>query len=80
MISILVLLDDITNVTLHNRRRGNGEGWGWYSHGSSDNLKFRVTTVPGSEDPVVTVSVSGPVDLEAGHGGTRLMSVPLGLN
>lgn len=65
LVKLGVLLDDVTNVTVHNRRRGTGDGWGWYSHGRSDNLHFRFTAVPGSGDPLVTVSISGPVDLDA---------------
>lgn len=65
LVQLGVLLDDVTNVTVHNRRRGTGDGWGWYSHGRSHNLHFRVTAVPGSGDPLVTVSISGPVDLDA---------------
>ncbi|WP_350247512.1 SAVED domain-containing protein [Rhodococcus sp. D-6] len=65
LIQLGVLLDDITNVTVHNRRRGSGEGWGWYAEGRSKNLTFGVTEVPGEGDPVVTFSISGPVDLDA---------------
>lgn len=65
LVQLGVLLDDVTNVTVHNRRRGTGDGWGWYSCGRTDNLHFPVTAVPGSGDPLVTVSISGPVDLDA---------------
>ncbi|MBC2644769.1 MULTISPECIES: SAVED domain-containing protein [unclassified Rhodococcus (in: high G+C Gram-positive bacteria)] len=65
LVQLGVLLDDVTNVTVHNRRRGSGEGWGWYAEGRSKNLTFGVTEVPGQGDPVVTFSVSGPVDLDA---------------
>lgn len=65
LVQLGVLLDDVTNVTVHNRRRGTGDGWGWDSRGRSDNLRFGVTPVEGSGDPVVTVSISGPVDLAA---------------
>ena len=59
------LLDDVTNVTVHNRRRGNEQGWGWYATGRTEELRFAVTKVPGEGDPVVTFSISGPVDLDA---------------
>ncbi|WP_182263316.1 SAVED domain-containing protein [Rhodococcus sp. UFZ-B548] len=65
LVQLGVLLDDITNVTVHNRRRGSGEGWGWYEEGRSKDLTFGVTEVPGKGDPVVTFSISGPVDLDA---------------
>lgn len=65
LIQLGVLLDDVTNVTVHNRRRGAGDGWGWYDQGPTENLTFSVTEVPGDGDPVVTFSVSGPVDLGA---------------
>lgn len=65
LVQLGVLLDDVTNVTVHNRRRGSGEGWGWYAKGRSDNLSFSVTEVSGLGDPVVTFSISGPVDLDA---------------
>lgn len=59
------LLDDVTNVTVHSRRRGNEQGWGWYATGRTEELGFAVTEVPGEGDPVVTFSISGPVDLDA---------------
>lgn len=65
LVQLGVLLDDITNVAVHNRRRGSGEGWGWYAQGRSRNLTFSVKEVPGQGDPVVTFSISGPVDLDA---------------
>lgn len=65
LVQLGVLLDDVTNVTVHNRRRGTGDGWGWYADGRTDNLQFRVTAVLGSGDPVVTISISGAVDLDA---------------
>ncbi|ORM35531.1 SAVED domain-containing protein [Williamsia sp. 1135] len=71
LVQLGVLLDDVTNVTVHNRRRGTGDGWGWYSHGRSNNLQFRVTAVPGSGAPLVTVSISGPVDLDSLPGTLR---------
>lgn len=63
LVQLGVLLDDVTNVTVHNRRRD--EGWGWYSDTSTENLTFPVTTTPGEGDPVVTFSISAPVDLDA---------------
>lgn len=63
LVQLGVLLDDVTNVTVHNRRRD--EGWGWYTEGPSEGLSFSVTPSPGEGDPVVTFSVSGPVDLAA---------------
>lgn len=65
LVQLGVLLDDVTNVTVHNRRRGNGEGWGWYTETRTAELSFGVTEIPGVGDPVVTFSVSGPVDLAA---------------
>jgi len=65
LVQLGVLLDDVTNVTVHNRRRGSGDGWGWYTKGPSKNLAFAVTEAPGDGDPVVTFSISGPVDLDA---------------
>jgi hypothetical protein len=65
LVQLGVLLDDVTNVNVHNRRRGTGEGWGWYAKGLTENLTFSVTEVPGDGDPVVTFSISGPVDLDA---------------
>jgi hypothetical protein len=65
LVQLGVQLDDVTNVTVHNRRRGTGEGWGWYEQGATENLSFSVTEVPGEGDPVVTFSISGPVDLDA---------------
>lgn len=66
LVQLGALLDDVTNVTVHNRRRGAGDwGWGWYSTGRTDELTFSVNKVPGEGDPVVTVSISGPVDIEA---------------
>lgn len=63
LIQLGVLLDDVTNVTVHNRRRD--EGWGWYATGPTENLTFSVTGVAGEGDPVVSFSVSGPVDIDA---------------
>ncbi|WP_139227550.1 SAVED domain-containing protein [Nocardioides alpinus] len=63
LVQLGVLLDDVTNVTVHNRRRD--EGWGWYATGPTENLTFVVTTTPGEGDPVVTFSISGPVDINA---------------
>lgn len=63
LVQLGVLLDDVTNVTVHNRRRD--EGWGWYATGPTNNLAFAVTTTPGEGDPVVTFSISGPVDINA---------------
>ncbi|MCA4131297.1 SAVED domain-containing protein [Arthrobacter sp. M4] len=65
LVQLGVLLDDVTNVTVHNRRRGSGQGWGWYASGPTDGLHFPVIEVPGEGDPVVTFSVSGPVDFHA---------------
>lgn len=65
LVQLGVLLDDVTNVTVHNRRRGTGDGWGWYAEGRSKDLTFNVTAVPGNGNPVVTFSISGPVDLDA---------------
>lgn len=56
-------LDDITNVTVHNRRRD--EGWGWYAEGPTEGLRFAVAKTAGEGDPLVTFSLSGPVDLDA---------------
>lgn len=63
LVQLGVLLDDVTNVTVHNRRRD--DGWGWYSATSTENLTFPVSTTPGEGDPVVTFSISAPVDLDA---------------
>lgn len=63
LVQLGVLLDDVTNVTVHNRRRN--EGWGWYSATPTESLTFPVTTTPGEGDPVVTFSISAPVDLDA---------------
>jgi hypothetical protein len=65
LVQLGALLDDVTNVTVHNRRRGSGQGWGWYAKGPTEHLRFAVTEVPGEGDPVVTFSVSGPVDFDA---------------
>lgn len=65
LIQLGVLLDDVTNVTVHNRGRGIGDGWGWYGEGPTDNLRFAVTEVMGEGDPVVIFGVSGPVDIAA---------------
>ena len=65
LVQLGVLLDDVTNVTVHNRRRGSGQGWGWGAKGPTEGLRFTVTEVPGDGDPVVTFSVSGPVDFDA---------------
>lgn len=65
LVQLGTLLDDVTNVTVHNRRRGNEQGWGWYARGRTEELRFAVTEVPGEGDPVVTFSISGPVDLDA---------------
>lgn len=65
LVQLGALLDDVTNVTVHNRRRGSGQGWGWYAKGPTEDLRFAVTEVPGDGDPVVTFSVSGPVDFDA---------------
>lgn len=65
LVQLGALLDDVTNVTVHNRLRGSGGGWGWYEGGRTDKLKFSVTSVPGDGDPVVTISLSGPVDIDA---------------
>lgn len=65
LVQLGALLDDVTNVTVHNRRRGSGQGWGWYAKGRTEDLRFAVTEVPGEGDPVVTFSVSGPVDFAA---------------
>lgn len=62
LVQLGVLLDDVTNVTVHNRRRD--EGWGWYSATPTENLTFPVTATPGEGDPVVTFSISAPVDLD----------------
>jgi hypothetical protein len=63
LVQLGMLLDDITNVTVHNRRRD--EGWGWYARGATTGLTFDVTETTGSGDPVVTFNVSGPVDIDA---------------
>lgn len=68
LVQLGALLDDVTNVTVHNRRRGSGQGWGWYTNGPTENLRFTVSEVPGEGDPVVTFSVSGPVDFDAFSG------------
>ncbi|MEV7997956.1 SAVED domain-containing protein [Pseudarthrobacter oxydans] len=65
LVHLGTLLDDVTNVTVHNRRRGNEQGWGWYARGRTEELRFAVIEVPGEGDPVVTFSVSGPVDFDA---------------
>ncbi|MEP9415835.1 SAVED domain-containing protein [Gordonia sp. VNQ95] len=65
LVQLGILLDDVTNVTVHNRRRGSGDGWGWYAKERTANLSFDVIEVPGQGDPVVTFSISGPVDLDA---------------
>jgi hypothetical protein len=65
LVQLGALLDDVTNVTVHNRRRGGEQGWGWYAKGPTEDLRFAVTEVPGEGDPVVTFSVSGPVDFDA---------------
>nr|WP_179282768.1 SAVED domain-containing protein [Rhodococcus sp. 15-1154-1] len=65
LVQLGVLLDDVTNVTVHNRRRGTGEGWGWYAEGRSKDLTFEAYEVAGDGDPVVTFSISGPVDHDA---------------
>jgi hypothetical protein len=63
LVQLGVLLDDVTNVTVHNRRRD--EGWGWYATGPTEDLAFTVSTTPGEGEPLVTFSISGPVDLDA---------------
>lgn len=63
LVQLGVLLDDVTNVTVHNRRRD--EGWGWYAQGATGGLRFDVTETVGDGDPVVTFNVSGPVDIDA---------------
>ncbi len=65
LVHLGVLIDDVTNVTVYNRRRGTGKGWGWYAEGPTEDLTFSVTEVPGDGAPVVTFSISGPVDHEA---------------
>lgn len=59
------LLDDATRVTVVNKRRDVDSGWGWPGPGPSSNLTFTIDAVPGHGDPVVTFSLSGPVDLDA---------------
>ncbi|MGF1645518.1 MAG: SAVED domain-containing protein [Kineosporiaceae bacterium] len=59
------LLDDGTRVTVQNKRRDSDIGWGWPSSDPSDGLTVAVTVTQGSGDPVVAVSVSGPVNLQA---------------
>ncbi len=63
LVQLGVLLDDVTNVTVHNRRRD--EGWGWYAKGPTEPLTFSVTETAGEGDPVVTFSISGPIDIRA---------------
>jgi hypothetical protein len=65
LVQLGVLLDDVTNVTVHNRRRGSGDGWGWYTTERTKELCFVLTKVSGHGDPVITISTSGPVDLDA---------------
>lgn len=63
LVQLGVLLDDVTNVTVHNRRRD--DGWGWYADGPTKNLTFSVIETAGEGDPVATFSISGPVDTDA---------------
>lgn len=77
LVQLGALLDDVTNVATHNavtdedgitvnnRRRGTDGGWGWPAEHRTENLAFAVNQVPGEGDPVVTISLSGPVDVAA---------------